>query len=44
VLLYYFTGVANDTLVYARIFISFTGLILALVAARAADGTSRPNA
>jgi hypothetical protein len=38
VLLYYFTGVANDTLAYALMFVSFTGLILSLVAALAADG------
>ncbi|HEX6760521.1 MAG TPA: hypothetical protein VF086_19260 [Propionibacteriaceae bacterium] len=37
VLLYYFAGVANDTLVYALTFISFAALILSLVAARAAD-------
>jgi hypothetical protein len=37
VLLYYFAGAANDTLVYALTFISFAALILSLVAARAAD-------
>jgi hypothetical protein len=37
VLLYYFAGVANDTLVYALISISFAALILSLVAARVAD-------
>jgi hypothetical protein len=37
VLLYYFTGVANETLVYALMLISFAALILSLVAARAAD-------
>jgi hypothetical protein len=37
VLLYYFAGVANETLVYALMIISFAALILALIAARAAD-------
>jgi hypothetical protein len=37
VLLYYIAGVANVTLVYALMIISFTALILSLVAARAAD-------
>ena len=37
VLLYYFAGVANETLVYALMIISFAALILSLVAARAAD-------
>ena len=37
VLLYYFAGVASETLVYALMIISFAALILSLVAARAAD-------
>jgi hypothetical protein len=37
VLLYYFAGVANVTLVYTLMIISFAALILSLVAARAAD-------
>ena len=37
VLLYHFTGVANDALVYSLMLISFAALILSLVAARAAD-------
>jgi hypothetical protein len=43
VLLYYFAGIANDTLVYALILISFGGLILSLVAARAADQRTRQD-
>jgi hypothetical protein len=37
VLLYYLTGFANEIMVYALMVISFAALILALVAARAAD-------
>jgi hypothetical protein len=43
VLLYYFTGVANETLVYALMIISFAALILSLSAARAADETTRQD-
>jgi hypothetical protein len=43
VLLYYFAGVANETLVYALMIISFAALILSLVAARAADETTRQD-
>jgi hypothetical protein len=43
VLLYYFAGVANDTLVYSLILISFGALILSLVAARAADQRTRQD-
>ena len=39
VLLYYFTGVANETLVYALMIIFLAALILSLVAARVADET-----
>jgi hypothetical protein len=43
VLLYYLAGVANDTLVYALMFISFAALILSLVAVRAADQRMRQD-
>jgi hypothetical protein len=43
VLLYYFAGVANVTLVHALMIISFAALILPLVAARAADQKMGPG-
>jgi hypothetical protein len=42
VFLYYFGGVANETVVYALMFISFSALILSLVGARAADRLVEP--